>query len=86
MASVTALVVLLAFLAGCVTFVLGVRVGHGTSPLASHLTWGALTLVLQLFAACIAFVHARASGAQTARLHAELARSQGPGDGPSPAA
>lgn len=61
MATVTALLVLLSFLAGCVTFVLGVRVGHGSSPLSDHLTWGALTLVLQLFATGIAIVHARAA-------------------------
>jgi len=64
MATVTALVVLLAFVAGCVTFVLGVRAGHGTSPLGQHLTWGALTLVLQLFATCIAIVHARVAAAR----------------------
>ncbi len=61
MATVTAFFVLLSFLAGCVTFVLGVRVGHGSSPLSDHLTWGALTLVLQLFATGVAIVHARAA-------------------------
>jgi hypothetical protein len=74
MASVTALLVLLSFLAGCVTFVLGVRAGHDATPLAHHLYWGALTLVLQLFATGIAIVHARAA---TARRVA---------DGPPPAA
>lgn len=82
----TAFVVVLAFLAGCVTFVLGVRAGHGTSPLASHLSWGAITLVLQLFAACIAVVHARASSARAARLREELARGAAAGDASPPAA
>lgn len=62
MARVTALVVVLAFVAGCVTAVVGVWVGRGQSPVTLLLNWGAVTLVLQLFAACIALVHARANG------------------------
>ena len=60
MSTVTAVIVWLAFLAGCVTAVVGVRVGHGESSVVALLNWGAATLVLQLAAACIAFVHARA--------------------------
>ncbi len=73
MATVTALVVVLAFVSGCITAVVGVWVGRGQSPVTLVLNWGALTLVLQLAAACIATVHARA-GRQR-----EL-------DGPAPAA
>lgn len=60
MATVTALIVVLSFVAGCITAVVGVWVGRGESPVALLLNWGALTLVLQLSAACIAVVHARA--------------------------
>lgn len=60
MATVTALVVVLAFVSGCITAVVGVWVGRGQSPVTLVLNWGALTLVLQLAAACIATVHARA--------------------------
>ncbi|MEW6269545.1 MAG: hypothetical protein AB1689_09650 [Thermodesulfobacteriota bacterium] len=85
MAAVTAVVVLLAFLAGCVTFVLGIRAGYGTSPLSSHLNWGAITLVLQLFATCIALVHARASAARAVRTREEPPRGASFG-GPAPPA
>ena len=61
MPTVTAVLVVLAFLSGCVTAVTGVWVGRGQSPVSLVLNWGALTLVLQLFAACIAVVHARAA-------------------------
>jgi hypothetical protein len=71
-ASVTAILVFLSLLAGCVTFAVGIRVGHGTADLASHLGWGAVTLVLQLFAASVAAVHARASGRQIAALRRAL--------------
>ena len=60
MASVTALLVVLAFLAGCITAVVGVWVGRGQSPVTLVMNWAAVTLVLQLFAACIALFHARA--------------------------
>jgi hypothetical protein len=46
-----------------VTAVTGVWVGRGQSPVTLVLNWGAVTLVLQLFAACIAVVHARADSA-----------------------
>ena len=59
MASVTALIVVLAFLSGCVTAVVGVWVGRGQSPVSLVLNWAAATLVLQALAACIAVVHAR---------------------------
>lgn len=61
MATVTAALVVLAFVSGCITAVAGVWVGHGESPLSLVLNWGAVTLVLQLFAACVAIFHARAS-------------------------
>lgn len=61
MPTVTAIFVVLAFLAGCVTAVVGFRVGHGESSLPTLLDWAAVTLVLQLCAACIAVVHARAA-------------------------
>lgn len=59
MPTATAIAVVLAFLAGCVTAVVGIRVGHGASSLAVLLDWAALTLVLQLAASCLAVVHAR---------------------------
>lgn len=61
MASVTAALVVLAFVSGCITAVTGVWVGRGQSPVSLVLNWGAVTLVLQMFAACIAIFHARAS-------------------------
>lgn len=77
MARVTALLAMLSLVAGIATFVVGVRVGHGESPLVSHLTWGMLTLVLMLFTAGVAMVHARASAQEIAALRAELERIQG---------
>lgn len=74
MARVTAGLALLSLFSGIATFVVGVRVGHGESPLASHLTWGALTLFLLLFTAGVAAVHARASAQEIAALRAELER------------
>ena len=62
MARVTAWLAVLAFAAGCATFVQGLRAGHGEGALATHLYWGFATLALQLFAAGVALVHARASG------------------------
>jgi hypothetical protein len=59
MATVTAVIVVLAFLSGCVTAVVGVWVGRGQSPVSLVLNWAAATLVLQALAACIAIVHAR---------------------------
>lgn len=67
MPTVTAVIVVLAFLSGCVTAVTGVWVGRGQSPVSLVLNWGAVTLVLQLFAACIAVVHARAGRPTAAR-------------------
>ncbi|MBY0278462.1 hypothetical protein K2Z84_24290 [Candidatus Binatia bacterium] len=60
MPTVTAAIVVVAFLSGCATAVAGYWVGRGQSPVSLVLNWGALTLVLQLFAACVAVVHARA--------------------------
>jgi hypothetical protein len=62
MARVTAWLAFLAFAAGCATFVQGLRAGHGEGAIATHLYWGFATLALQLFAAGVALVHARASG------------------------
>ena len=62
MARVTAGLAFLAFAAGCVTFVQGLRVGHGEGAITTHLYWGFATLALQLFAAAVAWVHARATG------------------------
>lgn len=60
MARVTSVLALLAFLSGAVTFYQGVRVGYGEASVSAHLYWGFATLVLQLFATGVAFVHARA--------------------------
>jgi hypothetical protein len=73
MARVTAGLAFLAFGAGCVTFVQGLRAGHGEGALATHLYWGFATLALQLFAAGVALVHARAG----------TARSGGSGEAPA---
>jgi len=77
---VTAALAAVSFAAGVVTFVVGVRVGHGESALASHLGWGALTVVLQVFTLLVALVHARAAAQEIAALRAQLARAEsGPG-------
>jgi hypothetical protein len=73
MANVTAAIVVLAFLSGCVTAVVGVWVGRGQSPVTLVMYWAAGTLVLQMLAACIAVVHARVA-------------DDGPGEHPGPAA
>jgi hypothetical protein len=62
MARVTAILAFLAFLFGCVTFAQGLRAGHGGDAITTHLYWGFATLILQLFAAGVAFVHSRAGG------------------------
>jgi uncharacterized membrane protein YjfL (UPF0719 family) len=76
LATVTSLLVLASFLMGCATFVVGVRVGHGSSTLVMHMTWGALTLVVQLFAVCVATIHARHSEQQIALLQRALAEAE----------
>jgi hypothetical protein len=89
LASVTALLVVLAFVAGCITAVTGVWVGRGQSPVSLVLNWAAVTLVLQLFAACIAIFHARASGGSDAVLDEDQAPASRPGpprDPPRPVA
>jgi hypothetical protein len=63
MARVTAILAFLAFLFGCITFAQGLRAGHGDDAIATHLYWGFATLILQLFAAGVAFVHSRAGSA-----------------------
>jgi hypothetical protein len=62
MARVTAILASLAFLFGCITFTQGLRAGHGDDAITTHLYWGFATLILQLFAAGVAFVHSRAGG------------------------
>lgn len=78
MGRVTTWLATLSFLAGAATFALGVRVGHGQSPLSSHLVWGAATLGLQLFTACVAAVHSRASAHEIAALRDQLERREAP--------
>ena len=85
MAGVTAFLVGLSFVTGCITLVVGYGVGHGTGSMAAHLGWGMLTLVLQLFSTGVATVHARASSHEIALLNAELERldaERGAGPGP----
>lgn len=82
MASVTALLVVLSFVSGCITAVVGVWVGRGQSPVTLVMNWAALTLVLQLFAACIALFHARAD---RDRDVAEVATDVGTPPEPPPA-
>jgi hypothetical protein len=82
LARVTTVLVLLSFVSTCITFVLGVRVGHGEAALGSHLNWGAVTLVLQLFAAGVSAVHARASGEEIAALRAALEEATAHDDRP----
>jgi hypothetical protein len=83
MARVTAWLAALSLAAGVVTFVVGVRAGYGTSPVSSHLNWGAATLVLQLFTAGVAAVHARVAARQAAELRA--AAGEGAETEPPPA-
>lgn len=60
MGTITAILVLASFVSGCVTLVVGYRVGHGEATLTSHLGWAMVTLLVQFAAACIAIMHARA--------------------------
>lgn len=62
MARVTAILAFVAFVFGCITFVQGLRAGHGDGAIMAHLYWGFATLIVQLFAAGVAFVHSRANG------------------------
>jgi hypothetical protein len=73
-ARVTAWLAAISFAAGVATFVVGVRVGYGSSAIASHLNWGALTLVLQLFTACVAAIHARVAAQRVAGLPPDASR------------
>jgi len=72
---VTAVLVLVSFVMSCATFIEGVRAGHGSATLVAHMTWGALTLIVQLFAACVATIHARRSEQQIAMLEAALVQA-----------
>jgi hypothetical protein len=75
MATVTAALVVLSFVSGCVTLVVGYRLGHGTMTLVAHLGWAMATLLLQFAAACIAVVHARAERRYVAALEEALQRA-----------
>jgi hypothetical protein len=81
LAIVTSLLVLASFVLTCGTFVLGVRVGHGSTSLVTHMTWGALTLVVQLFTVCVATIHARHSEQQIALLRAALEKAEAASSG-----
>jgi hypothetical protein len=64
--------------------VVGFRFAHDQSSLPALLDWAALTLVVQLFAACIAVVHARASRAGAPGAVPEVDAAGGPGTGGAP--
>jgi hypothetical protein len=72
---VTAVLVCLSFVAGCITLVVGYRVGHEEASLIDHLGWGVGTLLLQFAAACVAVIHARAEREATAELERALERA-----------
>lgn len=74
MSLVSPLVAFLALLAGVITLVEGVRVGHGAGNLGSHLGWGVGTLILQVSSLAIAVVHARATSRRILALEDERAR------------
>jgi hypothetical protein len=76
MARVTAWLAAISFVAGLVTFVVGARVGYGSSTISSHLNWGALTLVLQLFTACVATIHSRFAAQELAELRALVEQAE----------
>ena len=82
MARVTLWLALLAFATGVAAFVVGFRVGHGESDLATHLNWGALSLLLQLFTVLVAGVHARASAREIESLRAALDQAEGRASAP----
>ncbi|MDG2305583.1 MAG: hypothetical protein P8R42_13260 [Candidatus Binatia bacterium] len=72
MGTITALLVALSFVTGCVTLVVGYQVGHGETPLVTHLSWAMGTLLLQFAAACIAVMHARAERRYVSSLEKAL--------------
>ncbi len=72
MGTITALLVALSFVTGCITLVVGYRVGHGEATLVTHLSWAMGTLLLQFAAACIAIMHARAERQYVAALEQAL--------------
>ncbi len=72
MARVTVWVAALSLAAGAMALVAGFQVGHGRGDLATHLHWGVLSLLLQLFTALVALVHARASRREVDVLRAAL--------------
>lgn len=82
MAWVTTWLAVLSFLVGCAALVFGVRVGHGSGELAAHFGWGVVALLLQLFTAATAAVHARARGREIASLRATLGAGEGARRGP----
>lgn len=75
MGTITAVLVLLSFVSGCVTLVVGYRLGHDEATLTSHLSWAMVTLLLQFAAACIAIMHARAEKRYVSSLENALAQA-----------
>lgn len=73
MGTITAFLIGLSFVTGCVTLVVGYEVGHGAAELTSHLSWAMGTLLLQFAASCIAFMHARAERQYVSALEEALA-------------
>lgn len=72
MGTITAVLVALSFVSGCVTLVIGYRLGHEDATLTSHLSWAMGTLLLQFAAACIAIMHARAERRYVSALEQAL--------------
>lgn len=72
MGAITAFLIGLSFLSGCVTLVVGYRVGHGETPLVTHLSWAMGTLLLQFAATCVALMHARAERRYVSALEEAL--------------
>ena len=73
MGTITAVLVALSFVTGCVTLVVRYRVGHGETELVTHLSWAMGTLFLQFAATCIAVMHARAERRYVQSLERALA-------------
>lgn len=76
MGTITAILIGLSLVTGCVTLQVGYQVGHGQTELVSHLNWAMGTLLLQFAATCIAFMHARAEKRYVTALEDALAEAQ----------
>ena len=72
MGSITAFLVAASFVSGCITLVVGYRVGHGETELINHLSWAIGTLLLQFAATCVALMHARAERRYVSALEQAL--------------